>query len=244
MAVTYHVLLEGFPGTSSRGFLGFSFCAVLITSKRIYLFDTGGYGERRTILEKLKQLKIAPQEIDVLILSHLHFDHIVNFGLFQNAEIIFHELELKHVMQNKDDIAVPYEVLPGLFARKFTLLSGATVSLDELTFVHTPGHSPGHLSLFFQHNEQTVCFAADAVKNIGELLTGRVMMTQNEQDTLASIRLIRERADLIYPGHDAPIVLEKGVPKQRTFAEVTLHPAEGFHVYAQNGTLRMIYGKG
>ena len=51
---------------------GFS-CLIRGTEQTI-LFDTGGNGA--ILLENMKQLKIDPQEIDIVVLSHIHGDHV------------------------------------------------------------------------------------------------------------------------------------------------------------------------
>ncbi len=55
---------------------GFS-CVVRFHGKRI-LFDTGG--DSQILLFNMEQLKIDPKEIDVVVLSHIHGDHVG--GLF------------------------------------------------------------------------------------------------------------------------------------------------------------------
>jgi N-acyl homoserine lactone hydrolase len=235
--IKLQILFEGFPGSSSRGFLGWSLVALLETGHQTVLFDTGGYNERQTLLKKMTELNVHPDQVDMLILSHLHFDHIVNFGLFKNAQLFIHEEEINHVRQNKDDVAVPYEVLPHLFTRNITILQGKSTSFDCFTLVHTPGHSPGHVSLFLKQDGQTVALAADAVKNIMELKTGNVMMTQNMQDTLDSIRYIKENADIIYPGHDSAIRMSKGKASRLKDPVISIIPPDGLCLYKEGNTL-------
>jgi len=64
---------------------GFS-CVVRGTEKTI-LFDTGGNGS--ILLSNMKKLEIDPQEIDLVVLSHIHGDHVGGLGDFlgQNAEV-------------------------------------------------------------------------------------------------------------------------------------------------------------
>ena len=50
---------------------GFS-CLVMGTGKTI-LFDTGGDG--RLLLDNMKRLGVAPEQVDVVVLSHIHGDH-------------------------------------------------------------------------------------------------------------------------------------------------------------------------
>ena len=64
---------------------GFS-CIVRGTEKTI-LFDTGGNGS--ILLSNMKKLEIDPQEIDLVVLSHIHGDHVGGLDDFlgQNAEV-------------------------------------------------------------------------------------------------------------------------------------------------------------
>jgi N-acyl homoserine lactone hydrolase len=239
ISIQLHVLFEGFPGSSSRGFLGWSLVALIKTEKRTILFDTGGYNERQTLLNKLGDLHIYPNDIDTLILSHLHFDHIVNFGLFPHAEIVVHKEELEHVLRNKDDIAVPHEVLPSLFTRKITIVEGKIIPFDEMIIIHTPGHTPGHQSLLIEQDGRVIALAADAIKNITELKTGKVMMTRNMEDTLTSMQLIKEKAHLIYPGHDSAIRIVEGQAERLGAPQITISSPPGFYLTLENNTLIM-----
>jgi len=64
---------------------GFS-CVVQGTEKTI-LFDTGSNGS--ILLSNMEKLEIDPQEIDLIVLSHIHGDHIGGLDDFleQNAEV-------------------------------------------------------------------------------------------------------------------------------------------------------------
>ncbi len=65
---------------------GFS-CLVEGLEKTI-LFDTGG--DSGTLLSNMKKLKIAPEEIDAIVLSHVHGDHVGGLGGFleENSDVI------------------------------------------------------------------------------------------------------------------------------------------------------------
>src|SRR6201997_4144241 len=98
------ILLGGFPGRSERGYLGWSGCYLVATSKgeRI-LFDTPGYNERAVVVAKLAERGISPASLDLVILSHLHFDHAANWDLFPRAEIVVHERELAYATSSEAD---------------------------------------------------------------------------------------------------------------------------------------------
>lgn len=71
------LLLPGFPGRSNRGYLGW--CSiVLIRGNKKILFDTGSFGVRDLLLEKLGEAKCGPEDVNMVIISHCHWDHMVN----------------------------------------------------------------------------------------------------------------------------------------------------------------------
>jgi len=65
---------------------GFS-CLVEGLEKTI-LFDTGG--DSATLLGNMKKMKIDPEEVDVIVLSHIHGDHVggLNGFLEENSRVI------------------------------------------------------------------------------------------------------------------------------------------------------------
>ena len=79
------------------------------------LFDSGFYDEKNKngILERLKELKISPDEIDYIFITHCHWDHIdglidsKNNPNYKNAKIYISKDEfngdIKQGTQDKDD---------------------------------------------------------------------------------------------------------------------------------------------
>ena len=101
MAVS--LLLTGFPGSMDRGWLGWSTVVLLKQGKKNILFDTGNYNDRAQLIDRLQQHRLTPQDIDQVVLSHLHFDHVMNIDLFRNAEIFAGAQE----REQTEDLATP-----------------------------------------------------------------------------------------------------------------------------------------
>ncbi|MFT9846355.1 MBL fold metallo-hydrolase [Aneurinibacillus sp. REN35] len=199
------ILFDGFPGKSSRGFLGWSSCILIRPHPgQAILFDTVGFNERYALLSKLDQLGIDRTEIQTIFLSHFHFDHAVNYPLFENARFYLHEKELEHVKQNgKRDLAVPVEMLPSLEASgRLSILSGKEGTVEGLNWRLTPGHTPGLYSIFVEYNGEKWVLASDAVKNRYELTHEQAAMTWNDKESTQSIQMIKEWADIVVSGHD------------------------------------------
>ena len=101
----------------------------------------------------LDDLGYAPEDVDYVVLSHLHVDHAGNLDLFEDAEILVHEDELgyafdpvpvQRVFYLGGDFAAlrtaAYDVTPT--SGRFDLFGDGSIEL-----IPTPGHSAGHQSL-------------------------------------------------------------------------------------------------
>jgi N-acyl homoserine lactone hydrolase len=208
----YEILMQGFPGRSSRGFLGWSTILLLNTREGYSLFDTGGSGDRPGLMAALKQRGIDRDDIRSVVLSHLHFDHMANVECFPKAEIILHESEFAYVQDHKHtDPAISRFQVEGLLrSPHLTLVDGELEILPGIRMIRTPGHSGGHVSLVTTVEGKCVVLAQDAIKHRGEIETGISAGAFDEEEARASIRRIVGMADIIIPGHDGPLVMEHG----------------------------------
>ena len=75
-------------------FRSFGSCVYLVKlrNNRI-IIDTGSPLNKKELISDLKELKINHLEIDILILTHNHWDHTGNIELFKNAKIYASKLE-------------------------------------------------------------------------------------------------------------------------------------------------------
>jgi len=69
-------------------FHSFGSCVyVLKINNTIILIDTSSKTAQKELLNDLNKLKINPEKVNVIILTHNHYDHIENIHLFTNAKI-------------------------------------------------------------------------------------------------------------------------------------------------------------
>jgi len=201
-------LFFGLAGVSSRGYLGWSSCVLLTVNGKRVLFDTCGYNERAELVRRLAERQLTPADIDVVILSHIHFDHAVNVGLFAKAAVYVHEIDMLHAHDNlhdnfKGDLAVPVEILPMLDARKNVhILTGTSGTCAGINWFLAPGHTPGLIALEITNTQRCVVLASDAVKNLESLTLGTIQNTWDEAATKQTFAEVAARATHILPGHD------------------------------------------
>jgi len=215
------ILVQGFPGkTVCHGGLGWSTIALLRGHGRVALIDCGSIGVRKFLMQQLATHGLKPADVTDVILTHAHYDHILNWTMFSHARITIGEAELAWALKQ------PWgqTAVPELYVRELErwptaarLVEGSE-ALPGLKTYMAPGHTPGHLIFVLKGEEYDVIFTGDAVKNRAEFLCGRVDMTLDAAASSKSVNEVwnhwRSRpGNIVIPGHDLPMHLVDGRPQ-------------------------------
>jgi len=225
------VLFYGFPGKGSNTYLGWSTIALLKSEGKKVLVDTGGSGARPMLLEALEERGLRPYDIDYVFLTHLHFDHIANINLFPHATFILSRKEWEYA-NTRDDLFVMEGSLPLLrsFKKRLVEIDGEEL-LPGITCLHTPGHTPGCLSLVVDMKEKgRWVIAGDAIKNRQELRSGEVGMTLEAETSNRTIQGVRKMASRVLPGHDCWLTIENEEVRPEMENEVVITLPEGITI--------------
>ncbi len=157
---------------------------------------------RQTVTGQLALLNLTPADIDLVILTHGHIDHVGGLPLFAHCPILLTTAEGAEPRPiywgNVRPIAWPDTT--------YHQITSDTPICKGLTALPTPGHTPGHLSsLITLPGGQTVILAADAINRASEPDEGYPDATDPATAAISGNRLMalqaRHNATLIY-GHD------------------------------------------
>lgn len=121
-----------------------------------------------SIVEQLRAVGYAPADIDIVVFTHLHWDHCYYMGEFTNARLIAHEREYAFAL---DPIPLYYKSYehPALgIVRPFEGLEVETVRgeveiMPGVSVFETPGHSPGHMSVAVRAESGEYICAGDSI---------------------------------------------------------------------------------
>jgi len=156
----------------------------------------------------LEKIGVKPEEIDLILLTHLHWDHAYNLDKYKNAEICVAKEELAYALMPLPPHYFYYEHwnigLTPWFTKSIQRMK--TIDLvsqkivDQVAMIPTPGHTPGSMSVVVETENGPYVICGDAVMT-QENLTGNparhtaYTMTGNFMDyqaTWRSIALISE----------------------------------------------------
>jgi glyoxylase-like metal-dependent hydrolase (beta-lactamase superfamily II) len=83
------VLYDGSLTREGTKIVDASSSVVLIkTKKHNIIIDTSSRDKRNLIIEELHKMGLKPEDIDIVINTHDHWDHVENNDLFKNAKLI------------------------------------------------------------------------------------------------------------------------------------------------------------
>ncbi len=134
-------------------------------TKEGMIIDPGA--EADTILENVRQLGL---DIKLIVATHTHIDHIAALKAVKqatDAPFAIHEAEGGRVMQGMArmmGILMTRSLSPPPKPDRL-LTDGESIEIGDLSFavIHTPGHSPGGISLY----GHGVVFSGDTLFNLG-----------------------------------------------------------------------------
>ena len=155
------------------------------------------------IVSRLAALGVRPDDVTVVVNSHLHFDHAGNNRAFPNATFIVQAEQLAFA-KGKPNFPGVYWDDPAL---RYLPASGRMRVVAGVEVVPTPGHAPGHQSLVVDLAETgRVVLCGDAAYTRSNLERGETTAPDQAaaKESLALIRsLVQEDLDRAFPSHDA-----------------------------------------
>ena len=158
---------------------------VINTGSKLVVMDTGtgeanferSKGTAGQFQNNLKTSGIDRSQVDMVIISHFHGDHINGLlaadskPAFPNAEILVPEAEWAYFMDDAEMAKQTSERMKGVFAglrrvfdalgRKVTRYQPDKEVAPGITSVATPGHTPGHSSFIVASGSDKVFVQAD-----------------------------------------------------------------------------------
>ena len=174
--------------------------------REIYGVENEGHPTR--VEDALRAAGFAPEDVDVVLSTHLHFDHAGGNTMrddngtivpaFPRARYLVQRGELEFARRKNERIRASYpmhNIEPVVSAGLQDLVEGEAEVTEGLRVLPTPGHTPHHQSVLVQSDGETACFLADVCPTSAHLPLPWIMGYDVEPlVTLESKRSLCERA--------------------------------------------------
>lgn len=168
----------------------------------------------------LNEVGLAPADVDVVVLTHLHSDHASGAVLngapaYPNARYLVQQSELEWLADSSANPLVTQTVRPLQAAGALDVVEGAAHLSPDVEIVPTPGHTPGHQSVIIDDHRLVV--AGDVVLHPVQLADESVRYLYDEDPVTAAktrselLGRIRDRDGILAAPHlPAPFTYGKG----------------------------------
>ena len=225
-------------------------CLLIETGDALVLVDTGvgnkedekfvdiygvdNEGSPTRLEDAIREAGHQPEDVDIVLNTHLHFDHAGGNALkepdgriraaFPGARYVVQrrELEFAHLQNERIRASyIPDNLDPIEEAGLWDTVDGDVEVVPGISVRKTPGHTPHHHSIMIESAGQTACFLADLCPTAAHLPLPWIMGYDLEPlVTLESKRELMRQAEeeewLLIFQHDAAVpwgVLEQGARK-------------------------------
>ncbi|PKN74471.1 MAG: Zn-dependent hydrolase [Deltaproteobacteria bacterium HGW-Deltaproteobacteria-10] len=170
----------------------------------LVMIDSGAGNSSSQLVRNIEMLGLNPAELTHIILTHCHIDHIGSAAYFRekyNSKIVIHELDAQ-ALETGDSIKTAANWYGTTFppTRVDRKLKGVHEILkfgkEDLHCLHTPGHTPGSISVYLDRAGTRILFGQDIHGPFNRAFESDIQAWKKSMNVLLSLE-----ADILCEGH-------------------------------------------
>jgi len=152
-------------------------------NKKNIIIDTDSIENKQELIDSLKELNLTPKDIHVVILTHNHWDHLENTGIFSNAKV-YSNFKKKI---NRDSSQTPIK----------NIISIEKLNIPKFKIYKTPGHTQSDIIILYKN----ILFSGDVIFHNGYI--GRTDFQESSPEKMKkSLEFIKKlKYNILCPGH-------------------------------------------
>ena len=128
------------------------------------LVDPAHVGRRMVLVEALASRGLTPADIDMVVLTHAHWDHVQNVDVFAHAPVCLHPRERRYSDgPHPNDWATPAWTGAILERMQVREIAEGDELIPGVGVLDLPGHSPGSIGITVQNEQGLSLITGDAV---------------------------------------------------------------------------------
>jgi glyoxylase-like metal-dependent hydrolase (beta-lactamase superfamily II) len=174
---------------------------------------------------QLRKFGLTPDDIGHVFITHLHFDHVDDLLNYKNARVYIGKKEWEGATKSAPTWGhgpVMHEFSNNPACRKRLVLVEDQEVLPGIESFWVGGHTPGSTAYRINTEYGKAVFTGDTISLLGNFERNKPLgIFSNLDECVASIKKIREKADIVLPSHD-PGTLYRWPPTGRNDIKYTI----------------------
>ncbi len=164
--------------------------------------------ESDDIRNRLKEVGLRVEDVKMVVLTHLHWDHTGGLRFFTHCPIVVQKEEYRFAFQPDSFVAAQYMSNHIHFPLQFRLLEGDQILVPGISVIKTQGHTPGHQSILIRlASGAYYLFAGDTISledNLKYKIPGsNTWSAQQSTDSICRLEHLSQLLPAeIIPSHD------------------------------------------
>ncbi len=191
------------------------------TSSRAQLLRFGPWKNLATPEEKLKEFGLKPSDIDIVIATHLYYEHIGYGNKYTKAKFYVQKKEYEFAMNPHPAYQFYYDkrIWEGI---KFEMIEGDQEIVPGVKAIFTPGHTPGCQSVVVETSKGIAgitgfcCITQNFEPPVPMNTKDNIINIGMYSDPIASydnMLKFRDICDIIIPNHDPEHARKERIPE-------------------------------
>ncbi len=196
--------------------------------KENIIIDTGGKAETLSMLgypardlqspeNAITKLGLGCEDIDIVVLTHLMFDHFEYAKKFKNAKFVVQKKELEYARNPHPFMQYFYLPIQNLVSEvDFDIVNGDKQVVNGVEVLLTPGHTPGTQSVAIETEKGTAvitgfcCIRENFIEGVWPVTPPGIHV--NATQAYDSMLKVKEIADIIIPLHESTFAKREAIP--------------------------------
>ena len=160
------------------------------------LVDTGIGGSKDYLSSQLSEIGLALEDIDLIVNTHCHYDHVGGNYLFPNAKVAIGEIDGDCLEDPENPVPICFVPARDIKRRDVDIRLKEGDMIAGFKVLETPGHTAGGISLF----DGSILISGDTIFSHGGV--GRMDIGGNMHDMKNSLdKLSKLDVEYLLSGH-------------------------------------------
>ncbi len=208
--------------------------------EKLALIDSGMSTDADQIIEEIRKDGYEPEQLQAILLTHTHTDHAGSAPILAEryaVDIYAHEQEVPYLRKTKSLPYISWLKRLLFWLGEKTVMRSPPCPVDRqlrdgdiiedlggLQIIHTPGHTPGSMSLYLPESKAIFCgdlmFNKHPITGKAGLRLSIPLVTVDRTQVLHSVReLASMDSEVLCAGHGEPIMHRAGEEMKKLLPE-------------------------